>query len=201
MLDGGDLDPATGIVTYPEDAFPYQIIYSYSTGEWEAMDVFLLIPHQHALTKIPVYAATCTESGCSTEHWECSLCDQCFLDEAGEQLVHWSDVHAIRMGHDRQSETILIQPTENAAGRAETTCSHCGQVFPRVLPPTNATFAAVFPDDAFRSYVTDSVLILSREGTEGYRRHHRRAVGDHPPLPVPECRGPGHPLSGRCRVL
>ena len=166
MLDGGDLDPATGIVTYPEDAFPYQIIYSYSTGEWEAMDVFLLIPHQHALTKIPVYAATCTESGCSTEHWECSLCDQCFLDEAGEQLVHWSDVHAIRMGHDRQSETILIQPTENAAGRAETTCSHCGQVFPRVLPPTNATFAAVFPDDAFRSYVTDSVLILSREGTE-----------------------------------
>lgn len=166
MLDDGTLDPETGIVTYPEDAFPYQIIYSYSTGEWEAMDVFLLIPHQHALTKIPVYAATCTESGCSTEHWECSLCDQCFLDEAGEQLVHWSDVHAIRMGHDRQSETILIQPTENAAGRAETTCSHCGQVFPRVLPPTNATFAAVFPDDAFRSYVTDSVLILSREGTE-----------------------------------
>ena len=77
---------------------------------------------RHDLTHHDAVPATCTGAG-TKEHWECSLCNKRFRDDAGTQELINLTVNAL--GHDWGNDT-WIWATDYSSASVTLTCGRCG---------------------------------------------------------------------------
>ena len=77
---------------------------------------------KHSLTHHDAVPATCTGVG-TKEHWECSLCNKRFRDDAGTQELINLTVNAL--GHDWGNDT-WIWATDYSSASVTLTCGRCG---------------------------------------------------------------------------
>lgn len=158
MQNNGTLDTETGIVTFPYMTAFVRYTYNTHSPDSTGMRVVLQLNHEHEMHAVSLRDATCTVYGVTKEHWECSLCSGCFPDQEGTTRLVWESVHSYPTGHDLSDWTVIAAATDTTPGRMEQTCSRCGNTYVHLLPPTAATFQDIFPDDAFRAYVRNTVL-------------------------------------------
>lgn len=158
VQNNGTLDTETGIVTFPYMTAYVRYTYNTHSPDNTGMRVVLQLNHEHEMHAVNLRDATCTVYGVTQEHWECSLCNGCFPDQEGTTRLVWESVHSYPTGHDLSDWTVITAVTDTAPGRMEQTCSRCKNTYVHLLPPTAATFQDIFPDDAFRAYVRDTVL-------------------------------------------
>lgn len=101
-----------------------------------------LSTHVHALRHFDQVDPTCTEEG-TLEHYQCSECDELFLDSDGEEPVSEADLRIAPLGHDFGEWAYDPEPTCTEGGHGVRVCSRCQEEEEKDFGPLGHDVVAV----------------------------------------------------------
>ncbi len=87
-------------------------------------DIQTLADHEHEMEEIEARDATCTEEG-NRACWYCTVCEQYFADEAGEEEISWDDVVIPALGHDWGWSDTVFSKTDSREIDIRFECLRC----------------------------------------------------------------------------